>query len=147
MRNAFKFDTAARLSLLFGLIWLAVGAAGLFGWRSVSAEVGQRAQAEAGFAVESISQSLNGAGQRYGAEARAEVRALRAAAERLGPARIEQGSGVTTLSFGQAPQTKSVAEDVASRSAGVATIFFAERGELIAADSSQENAAGAIEPG
>ncbi|HEY1447344.1 MAG TPA: SpoIIE family protein phosphatase [Caulobacteraceae bacterium] len=147
MKIAFKTNTVARLSLLFGLIWLAVGAAGVFGWRSVSAEVGQRAQAEAGFAVDSVSESLNEAGRRYGAQARSEVRALRAAAERLGPARIDQGSGITTLRFGEAPQPKSLAEDVASRSAGVATIFFSERGELIAADSSQENAAGAIAPG
>src|SRR6516164_6009977 len=122
MRIAFKINTAARLSLLFGLLWLAVGAAGFFGWQLVSAEVGQRARAEAGFAVESISQSLIQAGQRYGAQGRSEVGALRSAAGRLGPARLVGGPRVTTLVFGRTPLNTSLAEDVASQAGGVATI-------------------------
>ena len=117
MRIPFKINTATRLSLLFGLFWLALGTAGVFGWRSVSAEVGERARAEAGFAVATISQRLDEFAVRYAEQGRAEVQALRSAAGQLGAPRIVQGPSGPTLNFGRGSQAGSLAEDVASRAA------------------------------
>ncbi|HEY2482831.1 MAG TPA: hypothetical protein VGI30_11630, partial [Caulobacteraceae bacterium] len=111
MRLAFKINTITRLSLLFGVFWLAFGVAGVVGWRRVSAEVGQRAQAEAGFAVATLSERLDEYAGRFGPQGRAETEALRLGAARLGPARLVDGPDGATIGFGRTGQTGSLAED------------------------------------
>jgi hypothetical protein len=147
VRLAIKTNAITRLSLLFGLFWLAFAAAGVFGWRRVSAEVGQRAQAEAGFAVATISQRLDEYAGRYEPQGRAETQALRLGAARLRPARLVEGPNGATLGFGRAGQAGSLAENVASSAGGVASLFVYRGADLVPVDSSRENAAGALGPG
>ena len=91
MRLAFKLNTITRLSLVFGLFWLALAGAAVFGWRRVSTEVGDRAQAEAGFAVATISQRVDEYAALFGPQGRDETAALRSSAAREGRARLVSG--------------------------------------------------------
>jgi len=143
MRIQLKISNVLRLSLLFGLVWLCLGMAGFFGWKRVSAEVGQRAQAEAGFAVAAAAQRLAQADQLFAARARAEAGSLRTAAMRGGAPRMFQGQGEPFLTFGRGVARKPVAERVAARSGGAAMILVLSGDVFTPVDSSLKTAAGA----
>jgi serine phosphatase RsbU (regulator of sigma subunit) len=145
VRLAFKLNTITRLSLVFGLFWLALAGAAVFGWRRVSTEVGDRAQAEAGFAVATISQRVDEYAALFGPQGRDETAALRSSAAREGRARLVSGPDGPTLSFGRI--SGPLAEKVASDAGGVATVFAYRDKDLSPVDSSRENAGGALGEG
>jgi serine phosphatase RsbU (regulator of sigma subunit) len=142
-----KASPLVRLAILFTIVIAALVGAGMLSWRQVRAEVAGRAQAEADRAVDNLAQSLEQTDRVFGPLTRAEVRALRAEAARLGAPslRAARDDGVPVLRFG----TKAAGGDpawvqaVADRMGGAATLLVAKGASFFPVSATPASAGGA----
>jgi hypothetical protein len=147
MRFSIRTSILTRLGLLFALVWAALAGSGVFGWRRVSAEVSDRAQAEAGLAANAVATRLDDSERLFGSATRAALSALEAAARGHGPPRLVPAvlGAAPTLSFGRyvANSDERLVNAVTARLGQAVVIYVLDKGAFIPIASSLKTDRGA----